>query len=279
MKFWKMNGAGNDFIVINNIEEKIPEEKLSGIAAKLCDRHMSIGADGFMAVEKSDKGDYKMLFFNADGSAGEMCGNGARCICRYGFENGLAGNTQEIETTAGTVTGYRLSGRMFKIRLNNPSVVKLDLVLEADGKRVAADYVELGDPGIPHAAVRITGLKDKTFEELRSLGKALRYHSAFPKGANVNFYDVESDGSITEKTYERGVEDFTYACGTGSGSVVLCLALKGETDGDNVRLSVPGGELFVTAEIEENGDCGNLWLTGPTNIVCRGEVTDEDLII
>ncbi|MBR5490439.1 MAG: diaminopimelate epimerase, partial [Oscillospiraceae bacterium] len=92
MKFWKMNGAGNDFIIINNIEEKIPESAFSAIAAKVCERHLSIGADGLMVVEKAiGDGDYLMRFYNSDGSEGEMCGNGARCICRYGYENGLAG--------------------------------------------------------------------------------------------------------------------------------------------------------------------------------------------
>ena len=106
MKFWKMNGAGNDFIILNNLEERLPLEALPRIARTLCERHMSIGADGLMAVEAADQGgDFKMLFFNSDGSAGEMCGNGARCICRYGFENGLAGETQTVETASGTVTG------------------------------------------------------------------------------------------------------------------------------------------------------------------------------
>ena len=114
MYFWKMNGAGNDFIVINNIDEKIPHDRLPEIARKLCHRHLSIGADGFMAVEKPTEGtdaDYRMLFFNSDGSMGEMCGNGARCICRYGYENGLAGEFQRVETTAGIVTGERIDKR------------------------------------------------------------------------------------------------------------------------------------------------------------------------
>ena len=111
MKFWKMNGAGNDFIVINNIEEQIPVEKFNEIAKTLCERHLSVGADGMMVVETSQIGDYRMLFYNSDGSMGEMCGNGARCICRYGYENGLAGDVQRVETTAGVVTGERIDNR------------------------------------------------------------------------------------------------------------------------------------------------------------------------
>ncbi len=102
MKFWKMNGAGNDFIILNNLEEHLPLEAIPQIARTLCRRRMSIGADGLMVVEAADQGgDFKMLFFNSDGSVGEMCGNGARCICRYGFENGLARAAQAVETTAG----------------------------------------------------------------------------------------------------------------------------------------------------------------------------------
>ena len=105
MDFWKMNGAGNDFIVLNDMAGAIPDEKLSYIAKTLCERHLSIGADGMMVVRPARKGgDYRMLFYNADGSVGEMCGNGARCISRYGYEVGLAGDIQRVETMSGTVT-------------------------------------------------------------------------------------------------------------------------------------------------------------------------------
>ena len=130
-----MNGAGNDFIIINNIIERIPAERLPDAARKLCHRRFSIGADGLMAVEKAENdGDFRMLFFNSDGSMGEMCGNGARCICRYGYENGLAGETQRVETTAGMVTGSRLSEREYRIRLNDPAVLRLDEEVSAGGR-------------------------------------------------------------------------------------------------------------------------------------------------
>ena len=123
MKFWKMNGAGNDFIILNNLEERLPLEALPRIARTLCERHMSIGADGLMVVEAADQGgDFKMLFFNSDGSAGEMCGNGARCICRYGFENGLAGETQTVETASGTVTGKRIDQRLYRVQIGRAHV-------------------------------------------------------------------------------------------------------------------------------------------------------------
>lgn len=276
LKFWKMNGAGNDFIIINNMEEKLPEEKLPHIAARLCKRPMSLGADGFMAVIRAERGgDFKMLFFNSDGSTSEMCGNGARCICRYGYENGLAGEMQRVETTAGLVTGYRIDRRTYKIRLNDPTVIKADMKIQTSQGEIVCSYVELGDPGIPHAVLYMPGLKDMSFDQLRDLAREIRYNSAFPKGANVNFYDFDGDG-LVEKTYERGVEDFTYACGTGTGSLVLVLTLKKAVSGKNVRVSVPGGDLFVTVNTE-NGKVRDLWLTGGTNIVAKGEITDEEL--
>ena len=280
MKFWKMNGAGNDFIVINNIEEKIPAEKYGEIARLLCERHMSIGADGMMFVEPSEKADYKMAFYNSDGSMGEMCGNGARCICRYGYEVGLAGEVQTVETTAGIVTGHRIDNRLYKIRLNDPSTIQLDHPMEIDGKTYDCSYVELGNPGIPHIAVAVEGLKDYPTRELFDLGRKMRYHESLPKGANINFYEITGEDQVYERTYERGVEDFTYACGTGTGSMVTVLTLKGKVSGSGVRVGMTGGELIIDVERGEDGKTiENLYRTGPTNIVAKGEVTDEDLCI
>ena len=240
MQFTKMNGAGNDFIILNNLTEHIPHAQFPSIARTLCHRRLSIGADGLMVVDAPRQGgDFRMLFYNADGSEGEMCGNGARCICRYGYEKGLAGETQTVESPSGLVTGRRIDQRNYRIRLTDPSVVDLNRPVDA-------------------------------------LGRALRRAPAFPKGANVNFYDVASPQRIIELTYERGVEDFTYACGTGSGSTVLALTLLGKVSGKDVEVSVPGGTLRV--DVDQNGDAiQNIWLTGPTNFVCEGAVLDEDL--
>lgn len=280
MEFCKMNGAGNDFIIVNNMDGKIPADQWPEIAKTLCERHMSIGADGFMVTEKPDSedADYKMLFFNSDGSMGEMCGNGARCICRYGYEFGLAGNIQRVETTAGLVIGEKINTRCFRIRLNDPSVIKLDYPVKVDGKEYECSYVELGNPGIPHAVVPIEGLKDYSTSELFDLGRKLRYHEAFPKGANINFYEITGEDQVYERTYERGVEDFTYACGTGTGSMITVLTLKGKVSGKSVRVGMTGGELVI--DVDREGEViKNLYLTGPTNIVAMGTVTDEDLLL
>jgi diaminopimelate epimerase len=277
LQFTKMNGAGNDFIILNNLEEHIAPEKLPVVARVLCDRHLSIGADGLMAVDRAEgRADFKMRFYNSDGSVGEMCGNGARCICRYGYEHGLAGERQTIETTAGVVTGERLDKRNYRIRLNSPTTVRLHEPVALDGRTIDLSYVELGCPGLPHAAVEYPGLKDADGRKLFDLGRALRYHPDFPKGANVNFFEIIGPDELLEKTYERGVEDFTYACGTGTGSVVTALTLLGRVSGKGVRVHMAGGTLVIDAERE--GDAiKNLYLTGPTNTVAAGEVLDEEL--
>ena len=277
MKFCKMNGAGNDFIILNNLEERLPWDCFPALARTLCHRHLSIGADGLMVVEKATGDcDFRMLFYNSDGSEGEMCGNGARCICRYGYETGLSGEEQRVESPSGTVTGWRVDRRSYRIRLTDPTVIRPDFPLEVDGRVYPCAYVELGTPGLPHLVVEIPDLEKRTREELRPLGAALRAHPKLPKGANVNFFQITGPDQVLELTYERGVEDFTYACGTGTGSMVLILTGKGRVSGEDVRVKVPGGLLRLTVD----RDCGGvrgLYLTGPTNMVCRGEVTDEDL--
>lgn len=277
MEITKMHGAGNDFIIINNIREKIPLQKLPELAGKICTRRLSAGADGFMVVMPPENGgDFRMLFFNSDGTVGEMCGNGARCIARYGYENGLAGETQRIETTAGLVTGKRVSKRIYTVRLNDPTCVDMDMEITAGGKNLTVSYVELGNPGLPHAVLIGDEYLTMPEAELRELGRAVRWCRHFPKGANVNFCSHVSDAkNWYVKTYERGVEDFTLACGTGIGSTALSLCLKGLAAPEKVDISAPGGRLSVTLSLEGGGK--DIWLTGPTNLVYTGTLTDEDI--
>ena len=277
MEFCKMNGAGNDFIIIDNRNGDIPESKWPEIAKIVCERHLSVGADGLMVVENPDgDADFKMLFYNSDGSMGEMCGNGARCICRYGYEHGIAGATQTIETTAGIVTGERIDKLHYRVRLNDPSIVRLDLTVHINDIPYLCSYVELGNPGIPHVVVEIPDLDIYPHHKLFNLGRSLRYHPEFPKGANINFYEFKGKDLLFERTYERGVEDFTYACGTGTGSLVTVLTLKGLVSGNSVHVQMQGGELIIDAE-QENGQIKNLYLTGPTNMVLKGTLTDDAL--
>lgn len=266
MKFTKMHGAGNDFVIINTLEEAADLSDIARLAKTLCSRRTGIGADGLMLAAKAEgDADFKLLFYNSDGSLGEMCGNGARCIARYGFEHGLAGKTQRIETTAGLVTGERISKTLYRIRLNDPSIIDLE--------RGGCAYVELGDPGIPHAVLIKDDWDAVPEDELRSLGKKLRYSPAFPKGANVSFVRLTGKDEIKAVTYERGVEDFTLACGTGCGSIVTALTLMGLVSGENVKVSMPGGELFVTLT-REGDSVHDVFLTGPTCVVFEGETKE-----
>ncbi len=279
MDFWKMNGAGNDFIILSDMDRRIPDGDISRIAATLCQRRLSIGADGLMVVRPAEQGgDYRMLFYNADGTEAEMCGNGARCICRYGYENGLAGETQHVETVSGTVTGRRVSQRQYQVRLNDPTMLETDLSAEVEGAAWPCAYVELGRPGLPHAAVPYKGLASAEESVLLKLGRKLRYHELFPKGANVSFYELVGTDHLLARTYERGVEDFTMACGTGAASVTAALALLGRVSGRAVQVDMPGGTLTIDLTCAQ-GAVTDICLTGPTNIVCKGAVTDEELQI
>ena len=273
MRFTKMNGAGNDFILVENLHGELTQQQLSKLARTLCDRRMSIGADGLMAIvpAKADA-DFGMLFFNCDGTLGEMCGNGARCICRYGYETGLAGETQTIETTAGLVTGTRIDAKNYRIRLPDPVNLQY-LALDVDGKKVGCMYLELGNPGIPHAVVQYPGLREADEQALFEFGRKLRYHPAFPKGANVNFLEKTGENRFYERTWERGVEDFTYACRTGTGASVYALAEKRRC-GDHAEVEVKGGLLIVDI-VRDGKKCRDLLLTGPASMVCTGEIFDE----
>ena len=266
MRFTKMHGAGNDFIIIDNISGTIPEERLSPLAAELCRRRLSVGADGMMVLTKPrDGGDVAMLFYNSDGSLGEMCGNGARCLAAYAFEKGLAGEKMRIETTAGNVYAQREDKLRYRVLLNLPEVIDPD---RETGSGERCVYIELGNPGLPHAVF----LRDEIdTEKLRAEGKKYRYDPAFPKGANVSFAKLSGENRVEAVTYERGVEDFTLACGTGCGAIVTALEAKGLASGEGLSISMPGGELWAGLK-KENGKIRELALAGPVKFVFEGEL-------
>ena len=247
-----MNGAGNDFMVIDARGQALDFEAL---AVELC---KLTSADGFMAVDNSDKADFRLHFYNADGSRGEMCGNGARCICRFAFDHGIAGENMVVETDAGLVPGKRLDESQYRVKLNNPGV--LDLRRKGD-----IAYVELGNPGVPHAVAEYRGDLWADADALREQMRALRFDPAFPKGANVNFYQAIAPGEVRMLTFERGVEDFTLACGTGCGSIATVLYLSGRLPGKQLRLNNRGGVLTVRLQAEERVEA--IFQEGPTEIV------------
>ena len=247
MQCWYMNGAGNDFMVIDARGQKLDFSKL---AVELC---KLTGADGFMATDVSDVADFRLHFYNSDGSRGEMCGNGSRCICRFAFDNGIAGENMTVQTDAGIVYGKRLSENQYVVKLNDPSV------LDVNRKEDVA-YIELGDPGVPHAVKEVPGLCWEMGSQLWDMAKALRHDPAFPKGANVNLYGWIGENTVRILTFERGVEDYTLACGTGSASTALTLWKRGELPGGELMLENRGGLLKVS--IRDEG----IYLEGPTEV-------------
>lgn len=270
MKFTKMHGAGNDFIIINNMDFSVPADEYASLAVRLCAFHTGVGADGIMIVVPPEKGaDFKMLFYNSDGSEGEMCGNGARCIARYGHDKCLSGDIQRIETISGTVTGERISEDRYRVRLNDPSLIELDKTLSiSDGTRTCS-YVMLGDPGLPHVVTLVEKLE--ITDRLRELGRQLRSAPELPKGANVSFVSLAGDDLLDAVTFERGVEDFTLACGTGAGSITAVLTLKGIVSGKAVKVRMPGGTLEIS--LRRVGDSvSDIMLTGPAATVFEAEL-------
>jgi len=248
-----MNGAGNDFMVMDARGLSLDFEKL---AKEYC---AMTGADGFMAVDNSEQADFTLHFYNADGSRGEMCGNGARCICRFAYELGIAGEHMTVQTDAGLVTGQRLDENQYKVRLNNPSI--LDLT-----RKAGIAYVELGDPGVPHAVAEYKGDLWEDAPKLKAQMRALRSDCAFPKGANVNFYQVLGENEVRVLTFERGVEDYTLACGTGTASVACCLWKQNLLPGGVLAAHNPGGLLKI--EITGcDGSVETISLEGPTQVV------------
>ena len=253
MNVYYMNGAGNDFMVI---DARGKEYDFSSMALELCKLS---GADGFMAVDHSDKADFKLHFYNADGSRGEMCGNGARCICRFAYDLGIAGETMVVETDAGLVPGWRINENQYRVKLNNPSVLDLN-------RKGPIAYAELGDPGVPHAVAQYEGDLWGDKEDIWDHMCALRHDPAFPKGANVNFYQILGENEVRVLTFERGVEDYTLACGTGTGSVACVMLKKGQLTGNVLTAHNPGGTLQITLG-SEGEDITSIDLEGPTEIV------------
>ena len=253
MNVWYMNGAGNDFMVI---DARGLELDFDALSVELC---RISGADGFMAVDHSDKADFKLHFYNSDGTRGEMCGNGARCICRYAYDHGIAGASMVVETDAGLVPGWRLSESQYRVKLNNPGVFDLH-------RKDDVAYVELGCPGVPHAVKEVPGLTFENKAAYWELGKALRHDPAFPKGANANMYTWIGENEVRVLTFERGVEDYTLACGTGTGSTACVLWAEGKLPGGHLIAQNQGGTLEVTLE-SENGEITAIYLEGPTEVV------------
>lgn len=312
MEFTKIQGTGNDFIIIDNRKYSLTIEEISILAKNICRRKYSIGADGLISIEyPSGNADFKMNFFNLDGSIAEMCGNGARCAARYVYENKKSRDLQKnqnelqeisnslqinpyekilIEAGSGIVPAWRIDRRKYKISLNNPTLISLENKINIDETEIDYSYVELGDPGLPHVAIRYKNLINVKNCDIVDLARKIRENKIFNKGSNVSFYDIidnysefpvsketHEQAAVIIRTYERGVENFTLACGTAAGAVATVITLKNEISQNNIRLISEGGELDVEISKTEEDIIKDIFLIGDTNIVAIGKIIDENL--
>jgi diaminopimelate epimerase len=269
--FSKMVASGNDFVVVDTVS-RIPYPVSPAIVRKICDRRLGIGADGLLLLGKSNKADARMRIFNADGSEAEMCGNGARCAVYYfsRIPNPESRASVRIETRAGIITG-KVAGNKVRIQLTDPKGIKLNIPLAVRGRKIRANFI---NTGVPHTVIFVEGL-DKI--DVAGLGREIRYHKYFaPAGTNVNFVEVLGRSRIAVRTYERGVEGETLACGTGSAASVLianCFT-------NNLRLTpnalvfavhTRGGEVLKVYFNRTGGSFSNVWLEGGAKAVYKGE--------
>jgi diaminopimelate epimerase len=221
IEFYKMSGSGNDFILIDNRDGSLAVGDIIAFVKSVCERKVSVGADGLIVIESSDRADFKWRFFNADGSEVEMCGNGGRCAARFALLNGIAGEKMSFETVAGIIDA-EVRGDIAKIRLTEPHTLVMDERIEVNGRDLSVNSVNTGVPHVVHFADDVEGF------DVFSTGRAIRYHEHYrPAGTNANFAAVVDDHTLRVRTYERGVEDETLACGTGSVASALIAAQKG----------------------------------------------------
>ncbi|TSA56265.1 diaminopimelate epimerase [bacterium] len=261
INFTKMAATGNDFIVIDN---RFSPSGCRLLAKKLCDRKLGIGADGLLVLEKSVKADFKMRIFNPDGSEPDMCGNGSRCIALYAKNRKIAPASMPIETKAGLL--YAVAGKnKVKINMTEPKDIKLSINLKAGAKTYRLHHI---NTGVPHT-VFFTNEVDKI--DLNAFGKSIRYHSMFaPEGTNVNIVRIENASSVSIRTYERGVEAETLACGTGSVACAIIFSLVKNIKSP-VKVFAKGGELRIYFERKDN-KFYNVFLEGEAREVFSGEI-------
>lgn len=264
VSFTKMNGAGNDFVVCDNRSRKIAFDR--GMIARLCDRHRGIGADGLLAVEPAEaEADFRMRYYNSDGGEAEMCGNGARCFARFAAR--LLPETPDeltFETQAGLIRAT-FQGDLVTVNMSDPVDFRPSTTLELNGESCTVHFL---NTGVPHAVVFVD---NSEAVNVRASGAALRFHPAFaPRGTNANFAEVRSPGNLLLRTYERGVEDETLACGTGvCAAALLHHAVTGAPS--PVAVTVRGGDtLQVAFEHTPGAAFRNVALTGPADFVFEG---------
>lgn len=262
-----MSASGNDFIVIDNRGGQVNEkfQDINEFVKKICRTHHSVGADGVILIEKSAEHDFRWRFFNADGSEAEMCGNGGRCAARFAYLKGIAKQTMAFETVAGVIKA-EVHGPKVKLQLTKPVDLKLDYPVCLEDKEL---FVSSVNTGVPHAVLLVSDIDHVPVEDL---GRMIRHHKIFgEKGTNVNFVEIIDKKNVKVRTYERGVEGETYACGTGSVASAVILTEKSLVK-NPVNIHTRGGEVL---KIYIDGD---VYLEGNAKIIYVGNLHEEALL-
>lgn len=278
LPFYKMTGSGNDFIIIDNRSLLIDADRCQDLVRAACRRKLSVGADGLILIENDAEVDFKWRFFNSDGSEAEMCGNGARCAARFAHLKGIApGQTMAFRTLAGIIQA-EIRGEKAKVRVTSPHSLEADLSLHLENRSLSVHFI---DTGVPHAVHFVTDHAALEALDVFRLGRALRYHPHFqPAGTNANFAVVLDPHHMAVRTYERGVEAETLACGTGSIASVLTAAAKHLTTSPVEVLTQSRETLtihFEQTHREGLPEFAGVYLEGDAKVVYEAKLWDETL--
>ena len=268
----KMSGAGNDFIIIDHRSRFLPELYQPQFAQLVCRRSFSAGADGLILIEDSDTDDFGWQFYNRDGSIAEMCGNGARCAARFAWRYNLAGRTMRFSTLAGTIHAELIGEQEHvKINMTDPVDYRDSILIDVDGVQRELFFI---NTGVPHAVLFV----DSDQATIEQWGRLVRYHEQFePAGTNVNFVRILDDRELLVRTYERGVEAETMACGTGVVAAAIVAARLGLCESP-VDVTTTGGEQ-LTVQFRIDGDTvTDVSLQGAARIIYEGNLFAEALL-
>ena len=266
--FYKMSGSGNDFIIIDNRQPRFNESDLTKLIVGACRRKMSAGADGLILVEDADGVDFKWRFYNSDGSRAEMCGNGARCVSRFAYLEGIAGKSVSFETDAGIISASVTENKV-KIKMTDPTDLGDEAFLDVAGTTLAYRSI---NTGVPHAVIEVDDLEGM---DVVTVGRAVRHHPDFaPSGTNANFIQLQKDGTLGIRTYERGVEDETLACGTGNVAAALISFLRHGMPSPVKLLTRSGEYLSIYFDCTEDV-FSDVYLEGDARVIYTGELNPE----
>ncbi len=278
IRFFKMSGSGNDFILIDNRAHQIDPAKYKAIVRSACRRKFSVGADGLIFIENDEAVDFKWLFFNADGSEAEMCGNGARCAARFAHLNGIVKSSKIAFRTLAGVIEAEIKGERVKIRVTAPHSLQMNINVQTEDRPFGVSFI---NTGVPHVVCFMDNESALEAAEVDRWGRSLRYHSQFqPAGTNVNFAIVQDPHHLAIRTYERGVEAETLACGTGSIASAL-LAAAGKSAVSPVEVLTRSGEALTIyfEHSQSNGapDFSEVYLEGDAKVAYEAELWNETL--